>query len=49
MPLRIILESTAHLDKNSLLIRSLTSPVAIAILKGLVLDQLGEVNASVKI
>jgi hypothetical protein len=49
MPLRIIFDRTLHLDKNSLLMRSLVSPVAIAILNGLVFDQLGEVNASVKI
>jgi len=45
----MICESTLHLDKNSLLIRSFTSPVAIATLNGRVLDQLGAVSESVRI
>jgi hypothetical protein len=36
-------------DRNSLLIRSLTSPVATATLNGLVFDQLGAVNESFNI
>ena len=42
-------DKTSHLDKNSALIRSLTSPVATATLNGLVFDQLGAVNESCNI
>jgi hypothetical protein len=42
-------ESACQRDKNSLLIRSLTSPVATATLNGLVFDQLGAVNESFNI
>jgi hypothetical protein len=46
---RIAAESACQRDKNSLLIRSLTSPVATATLNGLVFDQLGAVNESFNI
>ena len=49
MPPRIPAESESQRDKNSLLIRSLTSPVATATLNGLVFDQLGAVKESFKI
>ena len=41
-------ESAAHRFKNSLLIRSRTSPLATATLNGLVFDQLGAVRESVR-